>query len=86
MKRPRPGPAGTRHKKARHVCGAPSLISRENHITVITTAFIFTQRALLYVHFLEQTVSVAPLVHHEDDIADVNTDAACQVLLEVDVA
>ena len=42
--------------------------------------------SLLAVYLLYETVSVSPLVHHEEDIAYVDTDAACESRVEEYVA
>ena len=47
---------------------------------------LYSNTWLLCVDFLEQSVGMSPAVHHEEDEADVDADAACQLLVEEDVA
>lgn len=55
--------------------------------TAVASFYIFTEsEALLHANLLEQTLSVAPLVHEEEHVADIHTDAASQTLVEPDVA
>ena len=42
--------------------------------------------SLLRIDFLQQAVGMTPLVHHVEDEADVDTDAAGEASIEVDVA
>ena len=55
--------------------------------TAVASFYISTEsEALLHANLLEQTLCVAPLIHEEEHVADVHTDAASQTLVEPDVA
>ena len=55
--------------------------------TAVASFYISTEsEALLHANLLEQTLCVAPLIHEEEHIADIHTDAASQTLVEPDVA
>lgn len=55
--------------------------------TAVASFYISTEsEALLHANLLEQTLSVAPLIHEEEHVADIHTDAASQTLVEPDVA
>ena len=40
---------------------------------------------LLGTDLFDQTIGFAPALHHVEHIADINTDAACQLLVEEDI-
>ena len=55
--------------------------------TAVASFYISTEsEALLHANLLEQTLCVAPLIHEEEHVADIHTDAASQTLVEPDVA
>ena len=55
--------------------------------TAVASFYISTEsEALLHANLLEQALCVAPLVHEEEHVADIHTDAASQTLVEPDVA
>ena len=55
--------------------------------TAVASFYISTEsEALLHANLLEQALCVAPLIHEEEHVADVHTDAASQTLVEPDVA
>lgn len=55
--------------------------------TAVASFYIFTEsEALLHANLLEQALCVAPLIHEEEHVADIHTDAASQTLVEPDVA
>lgn len=55
--------------------------------TAVASFYIFTEsEALLHANLLEQTLCVPPLIHEEEHVADIHTDAASQTLVEPDVA
>ena len=55
--------------------------------TAVASFYISTEsEALLHANLLEQALCVAPLIHEEEHIADIHTDAASQTLVEPDVA
>ena len=55
--------------------------------TAVASFYISTEsEALLHANLLEQALCVAPLIHEEEHVADIHTDAASQTLVEPDVA
>ena len=48
--------------------------------------FMFYSLPLLWVNFLQEAVSVTPLIHQVEDEADVNTNTTCELAIEVDIA
>ena len=47
--------------------------------------FMFYGLPLLWVNFLQEAVSVTPLIHQVEDEADVNTNTTCELAIEVDI-
>ena len=55
--------------------------------TAVASFYISTEsEALLHANLLEQALCIAPLIHEEEHVADIHTDAASQTLVEPDVA
>ena len=58
----------------------------QNAITRSDTPLLYIRQCLLNAQLLDETVSIAPLVHEVNHVTDVHADAACQTLVKPDVA
>ena len=78
----------TNYKILKYNCEQINILKKvyQNAITRSDTPLLYIRQCLLKAQLLDETVSIAPLVHEVNHVADVHADAACQTLVKPDVA
>ena len=78
----------TNYKILKYNCEQINILKKvyQNAITRSDTPLLYIRQCLLNAQLFDETVSIAPLVHEVNHVADVHADATCQTLVKPDVA